>query len=292
MSKLSLVTLGPIVLARLLASCGDGDVPAEQNTVQDAGVAADAEETHRDEGGEPADAGSQPDGSLRCRGYGGVTVMLRATPGSLGYIYFVKHAPDQFPPGVTSISGPLAPMAKSVHLAVIPDIVEATTTDGRVVPCTVGAPSQSFSCHDDLGLSMVHIHVADAQLDVVPCPERLSWEDTESVLEAVYINASTCIPADSVVVEGSLRGYEPTADLAVWLVGEKVPDPDITLTGPYPLRPCSVAGHHYTCTTLGYPMSSRHRVVVEQAKTRSVKEVVLEVDQCRITPVTLDFDRP
>lgn len=242
------------------------------------------------------DAGQDADGIVDpCMAAGG-WVAIEASEGSQTFANGGGPSRLLIAPGVSK-RPPIKPVRDSARLAVAPDRIEADTLDGRTIQCEVDG--SHYTCQDQRGLKALRAFVEGARVEVTDLytPEgfcNLLWAPAEPSFDALVITVPgvSCVSPESVVVEGTLHGYDAAQELSVWLVGELLPAATEDFDDGFPLRRCDISSGRYTCMTLGYRVTKPHMVVVEQAGTRRVKELSLVVDACRVEPVQLDFERP
>jgi hypothetical protein len=170
-------------------------------------------------------------------------------------------------------------------LPVLPDRIEAESSDGRTVRC---GRRQSYSCEDALGLGAVNLSIGAQRWtrDVDACVRG-----EEAALSFWLDDLAPCVPPETVVLEGELRG-PVDAGIRVALLGEPQSFVESARDqgDEIPLRPCQVRGSHYACTTLGYRRGVAHRLRVQLGERVVQESVFLAVNACQAEPVRMDVE--
>jgi hypothetical protein len=207
--------------------------------------------------------------------------------------------------GKPSVYGTTPEESAARALEIIPDRVEATTSDGHEIPCDVRADdgdAPTYECIDFSGLREVTVYIGDQRwsrsTEGLDCDDFWRWELTVGPSISFWLDdLAACVEPEGTVLEGQLIGYD--AELAppasVRLEG---PRQAFTLsTGvfaprdapPAPSRPCEVlAGGHFRCRAVGYRRSEEHRVVVTVGERTTTSRVTLPVDNCEAEVVVED----
>jgi hypothetical protein len=185
-----------------------------------------------------------------------------------------------------SMRAPRAQRLKAgAWLPVLPDRVEAESSDGRSIQC---GRRQSYGCEDALGLGAVNVMIGAQRWtrDVDACVRG-----EEAALSFWLDDLAPCVPPETIVLEGELRGQEG-ARVHVALLGapqsfvESARDQGDEI----PLRPCQVHGSHYVCTTLGYRHGIAHLLRVQIGERVVQESVFLSVHACQAEPVRRDVE--
>jgi hypothetical protein len=168
-----------------------------------------------------------------------------------------------------------------------PDTVQATTYDGRKLPCSKSLGG--YECRVEAGkLKTITVTMAGQSWSwAATCSPYAEEDGVRFDLE----DAKPCVAAGSTVVEGELLDYDETR-----------PTPVVTLEGPWqkfltssgasrisesgyiPGVRCEVKDGYYRCPTLGFRASTTHTVVAGGVRT----EVSLPVERCKAESVQLD----
>lgn len=173
------------------------------------------------------------------------------------------------------------------YLAVDPDSVEATTSDGRTISCDHDL--SGYDCRDDSGRLKTIRVTLDGQRWSWPAECPYYEDPTRLSLDG----AKPCVAAGTTVVEGDLLQFDSSRPQAI-----------VTLEGPWqifaasthgpgddghvPGVRCAVRDGHYACPTLGFRESVTHTVVAGGVRT----EVMLPVQDCKVSSIHLDVTCP
>lgn len=252
----------------------DGD-PDDGGPDDDGDVVPDA--SRSDDSGSAEDGSRADELCTEQQGYVGEP----ATPGTMG----ARVSNGTVPLGLSPAPGPVMLRLDE------PTDIRAETADGRTIDCS---QSGRYRCRDQAGLVSVTVMLGE-QSWTKSVPTFLNGEvlicplyPPEDFVHFWLDDIARCIGPDSVVLEGTLLGYDPESapPVDVVLIGERLGysylvDTDLENMGDVPYRHCQVSDNQYTCTTIGYRRDVEHQLRIQVGDHVVVEKFSLTVDQCR-----------